>query len=333
MKNLHVRKRYSWVIAAAGLAFGALFATAAVPAGAQATSGTMTAQQAIHDLKANYGVMIIPRDGVDLNTLVSDSVVQRGSAAPSLAIARLANAMDARSRMVFIVVPATPDRPVTTLSDAQAFDNADAAVTLNLSGLPAGDAIRTVAAADNAAVDLRSDVGTRTVDMDLTNASVADAISRIAAATNTHWIQAYEIIPPPAPTMASAPQYHRNQPYMTVTTEDEGPTGPVYFHPAPPPPPPAAQPAPPATDQNNQTANGNSQNQAPAAQPAPVVPPYFVMQNGYAYDPFGNPYPQTWSGFSGGGYFPGSNLYLTPGYGGFFGGPPVVFGGTNSITF
>jgi hypothetical protein len=328
MKSLDIRKKSALAVGVLGLAVFA-FGTAIGPAGAQAKPGPMTAQQAIHDLKANYGIMIIPRDGVDLNTLVSGSVTANSDLAPNVAVARLADAMDARARTVFIVLPATADRPVTTLSDARGFNNADAIATLHLSGVPADEAIRAVAATDNAAIDLRSDVGSRLVDVDGSNISVAEAIAQIAAQTKTHWIQAYELTPPPTATMARAPQFHRGVTDV-IAIGGEGPTGPVYFHPAPPPP---AQPTPSTNDQGDQTSNNAPANQPAQAVPAVPVnpyPPYFVMQNGYAYDPFGNPYPQTYSGFSNGGYLPGSGLYLTPGFGGW--GSPIVFGGGSSTT-
>ena len=328
MKNLHFWKRYVWGMGALCLSVAAIGISVA-PASAQPGRVPITAQQAIHNLKANYGVMIIPRDGVDLNTMVNASVTTDTDVAPSIAVARLASAMNARARMVFIVLPASADRPVTTLSDARSFDDAGGTVTLSLSGLPADSAIRTVAAADNAVVDLRSDVGNRTIDLDGANMGLAEAIAKIAAQTNTHWIQAYELLPAPAPTLARAPQFHRAQSLVTMST-DAGPTGPVYFHPAPPPPPPAAQPTPPANDQGTNNSQTNQPAQGPA-NPNDGLPPYYVMQNGYGYEN-GVPYPQTWGGFSYGGFAPNPGFVVNPSFGGWYGGGPIVFGGGTTTT-
>ncbi|HEX5323192.1 MAG TPA: hypothetical protein VFW40_05350 [Capsulimonadaceae bacterium] len=339
MQTVNSKRFFARGAATLGISAIALMAAATAPGLAQ-NRNSITAQQAIHDLKADYGVMIIPHNGIDMDTLVNTSMVEDRAAAPSIAVARLANAIDARSRKVFIIIPATSDRPVTTRADASAFEDNGANVTLQLSGLPAKNAINAVAAADGAAVDLRSDVGTRTVDLDGSNMSLADAISRIAAQTNTHWILAYELMPSAQTETAARPsQYHRTSAYSVIGM-DQGPTGPVIFHPTPvQQPAPAQQPAPTSTDQAaNDVANSSptvdQSNATPTVPASPYasgyIPPYFIMQNGYGYQN-GVPYPQTWSGFSnGGGFVPGSGLYLTPGFGFNYGmyGPPLVSGGS-----
>src|SRR5579884_3295606 len=63
-----------------------------MPAGAQ---GTLTAQEAIHQIKADYGVVIIPRNGVNLDARVSANAVS-ARLGPGQAISRIASDMNAR---------------------------------------------------------------------------------------------------------------------------------------------------------------------------------------------------------------------------------------------
>lgn len=334
-----------------GISFAVTLAGAVAPANAQ-SGDTITAQQAIHNLKADYGVVVIPADGIKLDTPVSASVLNVNGSTPTQAMDALANDMNARVQKLFIVVPASAEHPVTTLADASAWRAPGSTVTLQLTDVPAKDAIHAVAAAANATVDLRADVGQQTVSITGTDLDVAQAIAAIAAQTNTAWIPAYELMPRPQSEMAGA-VYHRRLPLVSMYV-NQGPTGPVIVHNAPTPPPAPAtaseQPAPSTANQEaSAVASGSALNNQ-AAQSTPVVPTnpygdteyapygydpyggYYMMQNGYGYTPYGTPYPDTYGGFTNGGFSPSPGLDLLP-YGpgaGYYGTAPVFGGGTST---
>lgn len=327
-----------------GISF-AMTLTGTTPAAAQ-SGGTVTAQQAIHDLKADYGVVIIPSGDVKLDTPVSASLLNASGRTPTQAMNALAETMNARAEKLFIIVPAGADHPLTTLADASAFSTPGSRVTLQLDGVPAKDAISAVAAAANAKTDIRADVGEQTVSITGTDMDVAQAIAALAAQTHTAWIPAYRLMPRPEAEMAA---YHRRLPLVNMSV-NQGPTGPVIVHNAPAPPPApvttSEQPAPTA-DQNAAASVASGQaTDNEAAQSTPVVPtnpygntgyspygayPYYMMQNGYGYTPYGTPYPDSYGGFTYGGFSPSPGLYLPySGAPGYYGGTPFVGGGTTT---
>lgn len=355
-----MKKRYAtrFAIRAVAIALGigaaTLIAGSASPANAQA-GDNITAQQAIHDLKADYGVVIIPSDRLDLARSVSGSVVDVSGATSSQAVDGVAADMNARAQKVFIVVPASTSAPVTTMADAEAFRGPTSTVTLQLIGVPAKDAIDAIASAADAKADIRGDIGQQTVDIAGSNMDIAQAIAEVAAETHTHWVQAYELTPRPE-TVVARNRYHRAYNEEEAMNYYQGLPGAITVHLPPPPVQTQETTTSPAVanPQGNAVAESNPVvNQSQATPTEPVSPydsstttpygygmpdtgysPYYMMQNGYAYSPDGVPYPQTWGGFTNGGFSPSSGLYLLPGYGyGYpYGAAPLVSGGGTSIT-
>jgi hypothetical protein len=221
---------------------------------------------------------------------------------------------------IYAVSPADARSRVTTLADAMRMADQSGRVSLFVTDIPAAKAIRTIAVADDATVNLSDALRMGSVDVDLTNDSVAQAIAAIAHRTHTHWSAEYVLGPPARATVITAQNASARVP-MTQQEYEETQlfNGPITVNVAPPAPQPAAPVAAvaaAAVDGANQQAAKDAASAA-AANPAPYQNPY-MPYNGY-FDYVPQPYSLS----------PG--ITVQPGNP--WAGGSIVFGGTNTTSF
>jgi hypothetical protein len=134
---------------------------------------------------------------------------------------------------VYRVSPATATMPETSLYAAEQMVDQTGSVSLHVSGLLASSAIRTVASADDAAVEFSSPLGMGRIDADLSGASIAEAIASMAKFTHTHWSMQYMIGAAYEPAFVAQLERSRTLSASRAIASAESLDGPFIFHATP----------------------------------------------------------------------------------------------------
>jgi len=292
-----------------------LAALGCVHAAPSATAGIVPAA----DLSRYNSTFTVPI--VQASTPLPPAVIDSASPTVRLAdVQQIATANGLTWEKVYAVSPADARSRVTTLADAMQMADQAGQVSLFVTNIPAAKAIRTVADADDATVDLSDSLRMGSIDVHLTNDSVAQAIAAIAHRTHTHWSAEYVLGPPMRASVITAQNASARVP-MTQQEYEETQlfNGPITYNVAPPP----AQPVAPVAAVAAAAVDGADKQAAKdaaaaaAASPAPYPNPYMPYSGYFNYVP--QPYSLS----------PG--ITVQPGNP--WAGGSIVFGGTNTTSF
>ena len=163
---------------------------------------------------------------------------------------------------VYRVSPASAFAPVTTLLQADQMVDQQGTVSLDVRGLSAYSAIRTVAASDDASVRFSPSLAMGSINANLSDKTVGQAIASLARRTHTHWSAEYVLAPPIQAPVNAAIVDQRAEGSKDGANWDVPFNGPIYIHTAPQP---VSAPASVSSIANAAVAGANAQASRDAA--------------------------------------------------------------------
>jgi hypothetical protein len=181
------RLQIAWALGAVGTVLGA---GAFGPVKAD-TGAVDIAPQLASQFQSDYGApLIVTNHALAPTPIDSAPPTQR-----LRAVELIAQDHGATWRKLFRVTPASSQSPVTTEADADGMVDQSGTVTLNLDNVPAWQAFRSTAEADNAGISMPDGTISGIISANMMNEPLPNAIAQIAARTHTHWQAIYVIAP------------------------------------------------------------------------------------------------------------------------------------------
>ncbi len=262
-------------------------------------SGSPLTQNAVTSFENQYNVPLM----MSTNALSARSIDSAPPTPRLRDIQQLAANSGLTWRKIYEITPAGDGAPVTTEAMAAQMVDQTGLVTLGSTALPANAAISAIARADRASARFSGTQFVSDINLNLNNVSIADAIAAAAQRTHTHWKSVYVLAPvadgrsasgearvATVPPTMSYQQYEATQMFNGPTT--------IHFIPVDQQ---IKQPnaAIDAAAKANAAANPNGFGNTNAVGAAGAYPDVnsnfgtypFVMNNGYAYNQLGQPYP------------------------------------------
>ncbi len=164
-------------------------------------SPAQSARSLIAQFRATTGATVDVADGLDLDRPVAVPPGLFGSRQHLMD--NIAGAINAEWHKTWVVTSVSPTKPYADADYLRGVADQAGTVSFDATSLPAAQAIRTVAKADNADVQIVGPLPTPTVTLAMSDLGVADAIAGVSRATGTSWSLTYTLALRTASTRAT----------------------------------------------------------------------------------------------------------------------------------